>query len=95
MEKQTLILFGAELDFNNEIEILSKDKFGMDITIEFKGITKPEVRHNCTEFHHMFKTKFAPSSAYESDIHSTGGVIANEHVTKITVVKATKKNKDY
>ena len=90
----TLILFGAKVKWDNELEVISEDEFGMDITIHMVDGTK-QTRHNCTEFHHLFDSYFEQASAFESDIHSTGGTIDLKRMTKIEVIKATKLNETY
>lgn len=89
-----LVLFGANIDWNREIEVNSIDEFGMDVIIHLKDGTS-QTRNNCTEFHHRFDSVIAESSAFESDIHSTGGTMELKRIDKIEVVLATKKHENY
>lgn len=85
-----LKVFNGFLNWDDEIEINLNNEFGLDCVIFLKdgGIS---YRRNCTEFHHRFKEGIAnrEASAFESDIHSTGGVIELEKVDRIEVSLAT------
>jgi len=92
---QTLMVHGKSLPWTEEIEIMDESEFGMNITINVDyyvvgNVT--ETRHNCTELHHLFDkgrvTSFEDmSSAFESDIHGTGGT---KEMRKLKWVKAEK-----
>jgi hypothetical protein len=91
---ESLSIYGRAHNVTSEIEIFNDSEFGMDVVIcrYDDGI---EVRRNCTEFHHLFDTKeeilFSHcASAFESDIHTTGGTISYDKIKWIIVEHATK-----
>jgi len=100
-----LTIFGKEHPVDKEIELFDDSEFGMDCVIRYRddidrhytGIT--ETRHNCTEFHHLYNIEDKQfdrlSSAFESDIHGTGGTKDIELIEWIQVTKATKKHETY
>ena len=97
-----LIIFGKRHDVNTEIELLSERKHGMNITIKYKKdisnhyAGKRDVRHNCTEFHHLFESTVNDRcSAFESDIHGTGGTKDVDLIEWIKVRRAWWKRKSY
>jgi hypothetical protein len=93
-----LIVNGVELDPNQELEIFNDDK-GFDIYVTYKpdsflakhGVYEATV-HNCTEFHHLFSKE---SSAFESDIHCTGGTRKVNELDCIIVSDATVLHETY
>lgn len=103
-----LNIFGKTHNWMEEIELFDDSKYGMDITIVYKEgswCEGTDVRHNCTEFHHRYNKKtnekmnkemnggmMSDSSAFESDIHQTGGTMPVENIESITIVKAKSKN---
>jgi len=107
---ERLTIFNVDYKVDEEVEMFGKDLvFGMDIFIKYKlDISKPwaglvECRHNCTEFHHLYNIKEKadfeePSSAFESDIHYTGGTKNVNQIEWIIVQRAngiTKTNRNY
>jgi len=80
-----LNLFGKEIAFDKELEIIQGD-FGMNIYLIYKD-GETETRRNCTEFHHLYRDT---NSAIESDIHSTGGTFDSNIVESIVITKASK-----
>ncbi len=90
-----LIYLGTELNVNKEHELFPTDKtLGFDAIIVYKD-GHGEVRHNLTEVHHLFKSPFEQSIAFESDIHSTGGTAKVQDIEIVIVVLATEKAKEY
>lgn len=92
-----LFIFGKEISSEHEVELIINDDFGLDITIKYiediyDGVE--DTKHNCTEFHHLYniddKEKFPDrlSSAFESDIHSTGSTRNVNEIEWIKVEKA-------
>jgi len=76
-----LFLFGIEINSEYELEINTEEDFGFDIEVKYKEDVyddAEDIYHNCTEFHHLYNKKGMKdfpdriSSAFESDIHSTG-----------------------
>jgi hypothetical protein len=100
-----LIIFGQNFDVDSELELKVNDELGLDCHIKFKDdidapwAGKVEVRHNCTEFHHLYNFEDRSfdkmSSAFESDIHCTGGTKSVSDIEWIVVVKAIKLNSEY
>jgi hypothetical protein len=84
-----LIVFGVQQSWSEELEVMmNKHPFGMDCLIVYKD-GKNEWRRNCTEFHHKFgrsMTGIGFDSAFESDIHSTGGTVAMDKIERIDVI---------
>lgn len=90
-----LIFLGTELDVKKEHELFPTDKtLGFDAIIVYKD-GRGEVRHNLTEIHHLYKTPFEPSIAFESDIHGTGGTVKLETIEVVVIVLATIKADEY
>jgi len=87
--------------------LMSDSEFGLDITIcikehKLQGInieSTIQTRHNCTEFHHRYNNServFGETcSAFESDIHGTGGTMKIDIIEWIRVDSATKLNENY
>lgn len=102
-----LIIFGKEHPIDTEIEILDESEFGMRAEIHynidaFVGINKIEIRNNLTEFHHLYNRnenyiilKEEDNSAFESDIHGTGGTKKVKYIDKIIITKAEKLYDEY
>ena len=90
-----LIIYGVEHDWDLEIELFNETEFGMNITIMFED-GHQEQKYNCTEFHHRYN-RFTNDirTAFESDIHSTGGTREIYKMASITIVKAEKKHKTH
>lgn len=90
-----LIFLGTELNVNKEHELFPTDEnLGFDAIIVYKD-GRGEVRHNLTEVHHLYKSPFEPSIAFESDIHSTGGTAKVQDIEIVIVVLATSKAEQY
>ena len=90
-----LIFLGSELNVNKEQELFPTDKtLGFDAIIVYKD-GRGEVRHNLTEVHHLYKSPFEPSIAFESDIHGTGGTAKVENIEIVIIVLATEKANEY
>lgn len=91
-----LIIDGVEEPWSMELEIFNEE-FGFNVEITFKdGFV--QTRNNCTEVHHLYQsiiTTKTKRSAFESDIHRTGGTVAIEEVDKIVVTTATKIEESY
>jgi hypothetical protein len=97
-----LTIFGRQHDSSKEIEIISDKEFGMKATIIYKkecydGNT--EVRNNLTEFHHLYNKdrvnelkhpELYYESAFESDIHGSGGTKYIKRLDSITIEYDTK-----
>lgn len=85
-----LIVFGKPLNWSDEIELTVGSEFGLNCTLFMKD-GKISYRRNCTEFHHRFKEGIGDreASAFESDIHSTGGVVELDKVDRIEVELAS------
>ena len=70
-----LVVFGKKLNSDKELEITCTNSLGMTAVVKFIN-GKESTFNNLTEFHHRFDSAmdkfFEPSSAFESDIHSTG-----------------------
>lgn len=106
--RKKLLLFGAELDWDKEYEIFFDGK-GVNIEVSIKELVRKdytlppivETRHNCTEFHHRFNKKENlynsddNDSAFESDIHGTGGTKRVGDINWIKITKANIKHKNY
>jgi len=96
-----LFIFGKEISSEHEVELIVGDDLGLDITIKYKddvfdGIE--DTKHNCTEFHHLYNIgeKYSKlSSAFESDIHSTGSIRGIDDIEWIKVEKAILLHKKY
>ena len=93
-----LFIFGKEINSGCELELILNDEFGLDITIKYiddvyNGVE--DIKHNCTEFHHRYNEEWGKdypdevSSAFESDIHSTG---STRRVNMIEWIKVEKAN---
>lgn len=99
----TLLINGTPHVWTEEIELFSTNEFGMNITIcydWFDGFRTTETRHNCTELHHLFDKKDSRwfhelSSAFESDIHGTGGTKSVKNLRWIKLEQALKIHKEY
>jgi|LakMenEpi03Aug12_release.lakeMendotaPanAssembly.Ray.scaffolds.fasta_scaffold4151243_1 hypothetical protein len=89
-----LIYLGTELNVNNEIELFTENKLGFDAVIIYNN-GSVETRHNLTEVHHLYKTPFEPSIAFESDIHSTGGTVKVEDIDSVVIVLSAVKHENY
>jgi hypothetical protein len=88
--------------YGMNIEISVKELKRPDYTIK----AEVETRHNCTEFHHRFDKmrrvtdkiyidSDEDNSAFESDIHSTGGTKRVGDINWIKVTVAEEKHKEY
>jgi hypothetical protein len=90
-----LVVFGQVQSWNKELEIKVNGGNGLDCYITLNN-GEQQIRRNCTEFHHRFDSMGSvPASAFESDIHSTGGTIDLDKVVSIEVVMASKLHEDY
>jgi len=94
-----LLINDAQQNWGKEME-LNGANFGFDCEVRYKD-GWVETRHNCTEFHHLYtdsaKIRWGSEarSAFESDIHGTGGTVDLDEVELIHVRTATKKNSQY
>ena len=89
-----LIYLGTELNVNNEAELFAENKLGLDAIIVYND-GRVETRNNLTEIHHLYKTPFKPSIAFESDIHSTGGTVDIEKINIVVIVLSAIKSETY
>ena len=94
------------INWSQELEIISNNSqpYGFDVTITYTtesiakwnklglDLSEPEIRHNCHEVHHNFRKGM---SAFESDIHSTGGCLEHYELQSIVVNVATKLHDNY
>ena len=93
-----LIYLNEELDINLEHELLSKNEFGFEVSIEYTETAWYPIKkiqlNNCTEVHWRFTNIFnlEPSTkvAFESDIHSTG---FNREIETIKIIEIKHSNK--
>lgn len=92
--KQRLVVYGAEVDFDKELELFDASDFGMTCVIIRKS-GEVSVRNNCTEFHHKYGGVFEISSAFESDKHMTGGTVPVADIRTIVVYRAHRFNEEY
>ena len=95
-----LVVFGQKQAWGQELEILiNHSPLGIDCVLTYKdgeSRTKTETRHNCTEFHHRFDSfNGRASSAFESDIHSTGGTVDIDRLESIEIRMADRLNESY
>ena len=95
-----LIIDGIEKPWTEELEIFNEE-FGFNVEITYKdGVI--QTRNNCTEVHHSYESCYTlisvenkKRSAFESDIHRTGGTVAVHEMNKIVVTTATKIEESY
>ena len=98
--------FGMRAEIHINIEQYIKDiKDSYDsanIDLYLTRINKIEIRNNLTEFHHLFNRnenyiilKEEDDSAFESDIHGTGGTKKLKYIDKIIITKAEKLYDEY
>jgi hypothetical protein len=73
-----------------------------DIDLYCDRINKIEIRNNITEFHHLYNRnddynilKEEDNSAFESNIHGTGGTKKVKYIDKIIITKAEKLYDEY
>lgn len=100
-----LVYLGEELDTKLEHELISKSKFGYNITIKysenswrFKSNIEKVKLSNYTEVHHLYETISDGGEdriAFESDIHGHGCNRNIEDIESVTIEIATKINSDY
>ena len=75
-----LIYLNKKLDTNLEHELMSENKFGFEVSIEYTETAWYPIKkiqlNNCTEVHWRFTDIFNPEPttkvAFESDIHHSG-----------------------
>jgi hypothetical protein len=99
----TLLINGEAHPWSEEIEVIDESEFGMNITICFDWSYRKrqvETRHNCTELHHLYHKERRDwfhqlDSAFESDIHGTGGTKSMNKLKWIKAEKALILHKEY
>lgn len=87
-----VILNGVEIKFighqNVALIPTPETKHGFNAHITFKE-EEPQIRCNCTEIHFNYNGK---RTAFESDIHGTGGTKLNNDILSVVITNATKEH---
>ena len=93
-----LTINGIVVDATKELEMF-RPELGYNCFIKLNDGRDDDYRYNCTEFHHLYNMKYASSrglsSAFESDIHGTGGTLDIRDIDSITIVDALKIHTEY
>lgn len=98
----TLTINGVQHDWNKELELFFEEGFGVHAVVvmsENDPHNAGETFHkrNLTEFHHLYNAGRGdkPQSAFESDIHGTGGTLYLYRMESITITDETQKAESY
>lgn len=84
-----LTYINNKLDVTKEHELMSDTEFGFIVTVKAIDDTDSEILYNCTEVHHLYRSR-QPSIAFESHIHHTGGTKRIEELISVDIQIADK-----